>query len=92
MWDGMAIQPLQSLANYGELVRGVGFQVRLIEDLTRKWAPILSDRLIMYQKLREDARQKGTPMGHDAFHRSYIRFVELVQNGRLGGVRMVAVK
>jgi len=92
MWDGMAIQPLQSLASYSELVGGAGFQVRLVKDLTEDWAPILRDRLIMYQKLREDARQKGTPMGHDAFHGSYIRFVELVQNGHLGGIRIVAVK
>jgi hypothetical protein len=33
----------------------------------------------MYQRLREEARQAGTPMGHDTFHRSYIRFVELIQ-------------
>ena len=38
------------------------------------------------------ARQAGTPLGHDAFHQSYIRFVELVQQRKLGGVRIVATK
>ena len=32
----------------------------------------------MYQLLREEARQAGTPMGHDAFQKSYIRFVDLI--------------
>jgi sarcosine/dimethylglycine N-methyltransferase len=31
-------------------------------------------------------------MGHDAFHDSYIRFVDLVQQRKLGGVRIVANK
>lgn len=46
----------------------------------------------MYQRLREEARQAGTPVGHDAFHASYIRFVELIQKRKLGGVRMIASK
>jgi sarcosine/dimethylglycine N-methyltransferase len=46
----------------------------------------------MYQLLREEARQAGTPMGHDAFHKSYIRFVDLIQEGKMGGIRMVASK
>jgi sarcosine/dimethylglycine N-methyltransferase len=31
-------------------------------------------------------------MGHDAFHESYIRFVDLIQERKLGGVRIVAAK
>jgi hypothetical protein len=31
-------------------------------------------------------------MGHDAFHQSYIRFVALVQERKLGGIRLVAEK
>ena len=62
------------------------------KDLTEEWGPILKERLAMYQLLREEARQAGTPMGHDAFHESYIRFVDLVQARKLGGVRIVAAK
>ena len=61
-------------------------------DLTDEWGPILKERLAMYQRLREEARQAGTPMGHDAFHKSYVRFVELIQQRKLGGIRIVAVK
>jgi sarcosine/dimethylglycine N-methyltransferase len=46
----------------------------------------------MYQRLREEAQQAGTPTGHDAFHRSYVRFVELIQQRKLGGIRIVALK
>jgi sarcosine/dimethylglycine N-methyltransferase len=46
----------------------------------------------MYQQLREDAQKAGTPMGHDAFHISYVRFVDLIQERKMGGVRIVAAK
>lgn len=92
MWDGMAIQPLRSIPEYRGLVESVGFKVLLARDLTDEWGPILKARLVMYQRLREEARRAGTPMGHDAFHQSYVRFVELIQERKLGGVRIVATK
>jgi cyclopropane fatty-acyl-phospholipid synthase-like methyltransferase len=92
MWDGMAIQPLRSIPDYRRLVEGASFKVHSATDLTGEWGPILKERLTMYRRLREEARQAGTPMGHDAFHRSYIRFVELIQQRKMGGVRIVASK
>jgi sarcosine/dimethylglycine N-methyltransferase len=92
MWDGMAIQPLRSIPDYRHLVESVGFRVLSVTDLTEEWRPILKERLAMYQRLREEARQSGTPVGHDAFHESYIRFVDLIQQRKLGGVRIVANK
>jgi cyclopropane fatty-acyl-phospholipid synthase-like methyltransferase len=92
MWDGMAIQPLRSIPDYCRLVESVGFKVLSATDLTAEWGPILKERLAMYQRLREQARQAGTPVGHDAFHKSYIRFVGLIQQRKLGGVRIVASK
>ena len=92
MWDGMAIQPLRSISDYCHLVESSGLRVLSATDLTDKWGPILKERLAMYQRLREEARQAGTPTGHDAFHRSYVRFVELIQQRKLGGIRIVALK
>lgn len=92
MWDGMAIQPLETLMSYGEIAKAAGFRVQSATDLTKEWGPILEQRLAMYQRLREEARRAGTPMGHDAFHESYIRFVELILRRDLGGIRLVAVK
>ena len=92
MWDGMAIQPLRSISDYGHLVESSGLRVLSATDLTDDWGPILQQRLAMYQRLREEARQARTPTGHDAFHRSYVRFVELIQQRKLGGVRIFALK
>jgi cyclopropane fatty-acyl-phospholipid synthase-like methyltransferase len=92
MWDGMAIQPLRSISDYRELVESVGLNVLSVTDLTEEWGPILKERLAMYQRLREEARQSGTPAGHDEFHESYVRFVDLIQQRQLGGVRIVANK
>jgi sarcosine/dimethylglycine N-methyltransferase len=92
MWDGMAIQPLRSISDYCHLVASSGLRVLSATDLTDEWGPILQERLAMYQRLREEARQAGTPTGHDAFHRSYVRFVELIQQRKLGGIRIVALK
>ncbi len=92
MWDGMAIQPLETLSSCKDIASTAGFRVHAAADLTDEWGPILEQRLAMYQRLREEARQAGTPMGHDAFHESYIRFVELILRRDLGGIRLVAVK
>jgi cyclopropane fatty-acyl-phospholipid synthase-like methyltransferase len=92
MWDGMAIQPLRSISDYCHLVESSGLRVLSATDLTDEWGPILQERLAMYQRLREEARQAGTPTGHDAFHRSYVRFVDLIQQRKLGGIRIVALK
>ena len=92
MWDGMATQPLRSIPDYCGLVESSGLRVLSKDDLTDDWGPILKERLAMYQRLREEARQAGTPVGHDAFHKSYVRFVELIQQRKMGSVRIVAVK
>jgi SAM-dependent methyltransferase len=92
MWDGMAIQPLRSISDYCVLVESSGLRVLSATDLTEEWGTILQERLAMYQRLREEARQAGTPTGHDAFHRSYVRFVELIQQRKLGGIRISALK
>jgi sarcosine/dimethylglycine N-methyltransferase len=46
----------------------------------------------MYQKLRGEAEQAGAPAGHDDFYKSYVLFVSLVQQKRMGGARFAAVK
>jgi SAM-dependent methyltransferase len=92
LWRGMAAQSLQSVAGYRALLEETGFAVLAVEDLTREWAMILTERLAMYQRLRREAQRAGTPQGHDAFHESYVRFVALVQQGVLGGARFTAEK
>ena len=63
-----------------------------VEDLTAEWGTLLEQRLAMYRKLRREAEAAGTPAGHDAFYRSYVRLVELVKLAALGGGRFTAEK
>ncbi len=92
MWQGMAAQTLQSLDGYRDLLTRAGFVELHIEDMTEAWGPILRERLRMYQAMRGEAAAAGTPPGDDAFHRSYVRFVELILARQLGGIRAEGVK
>jgi SAM-dependent methyltransferase len=92
MWQGMAVTDLFDLRSYAELVRGAGFEIDLVEDLTPAWAVILRERLAMYQRLRTEAGEANAPAGHDAFYESYVRFVDLVNQAVLGGGRFSAEK
>jgi cyclopropane fatty-acyl-phospholipid synthase-like methyltransferase len=90
MWEGMAVQKLGDIPAYRALVESAGFRVDTVADLSAEWKVTLRERLTMYQRLRGEAERAGTPQGHDAFHRSYLRFVALIEEGVLGGVRIGA--
>jgi len=92
MWDGMAVTGLYDLPAYAELVGQAGFIVSPAEDLTHEWGEVLTHRLAMYRKLREETLAAGTPAGHDAFYESYVRFVDLVNEAGLGGGRFAGQK
>ena len=78
LWEGQAVQALESPKSYRDLLTDIGFRVRSSDDLTAQWAVLLKVRLAMYQKLRLEAEAAGTPAGHDAFHKSYVRLVDLI--------------
>jgi hypothetical protein len=88
----MAVTNLCSLQIYTEFIRRAGFTLHSVEDLTAAWAPVLRQRRAMYRRLREEAQQAATPAGHDAFYASYVRFVDLVSDGRLGGGCFISEK
>lgn len=92
LWQGMAVTTLYSPAAYGDVVRSAGFDLQSSEDLTAEWGAILRERLAMYRKLRGEAQAAHAPAGHDAFYASYVRFVDLVNAGHLGGARFAARK
>jgi sarcosine/dimethylglycine N-methyltransferase len=92
LWDGMAAATLIGIDKHAALLRGAGFEIEAVEDETEAWGNILGERLRMYQKLRGEAEQAGTPSGHDDFYRSYVLFVDLVQRREMGGARFTAVK
>lgn len=90
MRRGMAVAGLLSLEGWRAVLEGAGFEVLSVEDLTADWAPILRKRLAMFEAMRTEAAARGTPGGHDAFYESYVRFVDLVSAGALGGGRFAA--
>jgi sarcosine/dimethylglycine N-methyltransferase len=92
MWAGMAVTNLYDIPAYRKLIEAAGFTVTSVDDLTSEWAGILKVRLAMYQKLRGETKAAGTVSGHDAFYESYVRFVDLVTEGALGGARFAGVK
>jgi SAM-dependent methyltransferase len=89
---GMSAWTLQDVAGYRAMLEAAGFEVVAVEDLTGAWGPILAERFAMYRSLREEARDAGTPEGHDAFYVAYARLVEMVKAGSLGGGRFTARK
>ena len=88
MWTGIAARSLQSADGYVAWMQEVGFADVLVDDLTPEWAVVLAERQKMYVALMDEARRAGAPAGDTAFAESYVRFVELVKAGRLGGVRV----
>ena len=90
LWEGQAVQAVESPKSYRDLLTDIGFRVHSSEDLTAQWAVLLKARLTMYQKLRLEAEAAETPSGHDAFHKSYVLVVDLMGAHVLGGVRIVA--
>ena len=92
MWRGMAAASLHSLEDYSRLLSEAGFAASSSQDLTAEWGEILRERLAMYRRLRGEAEAAGTPAGHDAFYDSYVRFVDLVSAGEMGGGRFAAMK
>jgi ubiquinone/menaquinone biosynthesis C-methylase UbiE len=91
-WQGQAVRNLQSISSYQGLIQEAGFTLESAADLSATWAEILRKRLAMYQRLREETLAAGAPSGHDAFYRSYVRLVDLVGTGGLGGCRFAARK
>jgi len=92
MWRGIAARTLQSADGYVAWMRELGFTDVLVENLTPEWAVVLAERQKMYVALMDEARRAGAPAGDTAFAESYVRFVEHVKAGRLGGVRVSGVR
>lgn len=92
LWDGIAVEKLETPDSYETLLSSNGFVVRHYEDLTAEWAVILRERRKMFGELRQAAMAAGTPAGHDAFYEAYVLFVRLIEDRALGGARIMAEK
>ena len=92
MQQGMPFPTLETLDGYRDLLIENGCTVIHRDDLSEHWARILVQRLAMYRSLETDTVRK---FGAEHFRRwdaTYAFFVELFQEGKLGGGRFVGRK
>lgn len=92
LWEGIAAQTVQSVADYRGLLAAAGLELVAVDDLTGAWGTILSERLQMFRRLSAEAARAGNPRGDEAFQVAYVRLVDLVCARRLGGTRFHARK
>ena len=90
--SGIAAVGIETIEGYRALLAGAGFQAIEAEDLSDEWAPILRERLAMYERLREEAKATDGHDPHAGYVAVYRYFVDLVSGGALGGGRFSATK
>ena len=92
MWKGIAAQSLRSINQYLDLLKAAGFAEVRVVNLSALWAPILRERLAMYQRLREETLARTGTDSHADYCAFYEAFVALIEKGALGGARFAGLK
>lgn len=87
--DGMQMVDIRSAAQYREIAAASGFAVQAETNLSDDWKIILTERLEMYRNLQSATERVHGAEAHRQYVGPYEFFVGLVQQGALGGVRMV---
>lgn len=90
--DGMQMVDIRSTAQYRAIAGAAGFEVEAVTDLSDNWKVILAERLEMYRNLRVATERVHGAAAHRQYIGPYEFFVGLVQQGALGGIRMVLRK
>lgn len=90
--EGMQMVNLQSPAGYRHDAKAVGFEVVRETDLSSDWISILTERLKMYDEMAEATAKVHGDGAHQRYMGPYAFFVSLVQQGRLGGMRLTLRK
>jgi sarcosine/dimethylglycine N-methyltransferase len=78
--------------DYCRALERTGFSDVTREDLSAEWARILRERLEMYRGLREETVARFGEEHYEQYDRNYAFFVRLVEEGKLGGTRLRAVR
>ncbi|MGH7003663.1 MAG: class I SAM-dependent methyltransferase [Alphaproteobacteria bacterium] len=92
MWKGVAAHSLQSINQYLVLLRAAGFEEVRVVNLSALWAPVLRERLALYQRLRAETLARTGTDSHAEYCAFYEAFVALIEKGALGGARFAGVK
>ena len=90
--EGIAAVDIVSPESYREYLEQCGFRHVRFEDVSPGWRVILRDRLRMYESLREETVRRFGEARHQHYIAAYRIFVEVIEEGRLGGGRFFAEK
>jgi len=90
--NGMQFYNLFSQQDYLDTARALGFTVVKADDLSDAWIEILTQRLDMYAEMGASTERVHGSQAHEQYMAPYRHFVELVQRGHLGGMRLVIEK
>lgn len=90
--NGMQMVTLQSVEAYRDMALGTGYGIVEETDLSADWITILTERLRMYDEMAEATAKVHGDSAHGQYMEPYAFFVGLVQQQRLGGLRLVLQK
>jgi sarcosine/dimethylglycine N-methyltransferase len=86
----MVAPSIASADEYSMWMRDAGFTVVSNEDLHQQWTAVLLERKEMYRSLSDTTIKKFGQAHFDKWDATYSFFVGLFEEGKLGGIRMVA--
>lgn len=90
--EGMQMVTVRSVEAYEKAARETGFEVIAAIDLSADWISILTERLKMYDQMADATAKVHGDGAHRQYMEPYAFFVGLVQQGKLGGLRLVLRK
>lgn len=89
---GMAAAFINNKSDYITLLKSAGFVDIDSKDVSDWWAEILRDRFKMYQDKKDETEKLFGSQRHQEFIEAYEVFVQLIEDGRLGGARFRAFR
>jgi ubiquinone/menaquinone biosynthesis C-methylase UbiE len=88
----MTFQELGSAAGYRDALAEAGFEGVVMQDIGDQWRKILTGRLEMYRRLRDQTVGRFGQTHFEKWDSAYAFFVGLYDTGELGGGRFVAYR
>ncbi|MEM7532332.1 MAG: methyltransferase domain-containing protein [Chloroflexota bacterium] len=84
-----AAERILSIDEYHALLADTGFVDIQTDDLSAQWREILHGRLEMFRSLESETVRRFGQVRHDTYITNYEFFVERIDAGDLGGVRVI---
>jgi len=89
---GITALDIATEGDYKAHLTGAGFEDIQCEDISAWWRDVLKERLEMFKSLESETVAQFGRARHEAYIGAYTFFVDVIDNGRLGGGRFTAAK